>query len=117
MLDQSIFPPPPNLEYLSIADEDTIWGTPKESPWYKLDELSRIDSFAPPGTEPSLYPIPHSPFIRKCAKLRYAMLSDDSGVVVAWNPRTGSRDVEIEMFRQWQRHRLGLFDPVPYDSL
>lgn len=121
MLDQSIFPPPPHLQYLSVANENTIWGTPKESHWYSLDERSRAGSFSDSESPLLQHPVipPSSLFIKKCHNLRYAMLSDDSGVIVAWNPHTGNPKghvVEIETFRQWQRHRLGLFNPVPYDS-
>ncbi|KAF9444390.1 hypothetical protein P691DRAFT_763447 [Macrolepiota fuliginosa MF-IS2] len=128
-LDNSVFPPPRHLEYLSIAEESTTWGEPKESPWYDYQRRLRQHTSLSSSKEhsdsssslssPSSRPIPESEFINKCTSLRYVMLSDSSRIIAAWNPqlKTDPQHVEIKTFRQWQRQRLGLLDPIPYGSL
>ncbi|KXN90418.1 hypothetical protein AN958_04287 [Leucoagaricus sp. SymC.cos] len=126
-LDTSTFHPPRNLEYLSIAEEATAWGTPKESPWYQYQRESQQRVLSQSPTQSLLPPslsearsfhttTPGSSFIQKCHNLQYVMLSDGPGVIAAWNPRT-SFSSEIKTIRQWQRQRLGLFEPVVYNSL
>ncbi|KAF5353193.1 hypothetical protein D9756_007877 [Leucocoprinus leucothites] len=124
-LDKSAFSPPLKLEYLSIAEENTVWGVPRESPWYSYQRecQQKLSLPAPSPSSPTsegrlcTHTIPDSPFIAKCANLRYVMLSDDSGLIACWNPRTMTCCEEIQSFRQWQRRRLRLFDPIPYESL